>query len=338
MPILEYNYTVWIVYTATHLLLELTVLYLSGNNGLTAASTRLPHGKRNLRRTAACIRLSCSVLNACLIPIWKQPSDGRLHTAASRYIEQPPHSRLQTAAWRVKKHLSRNSCLTAFSRRLSCGEFQQKLSGGWYNSGYVHTVCFLTFSEIQHLFYSKENDWGFSTFIPWNVSFFSCDNNLIYFTSCPLLYGYFDRWIKFLAAVLQCGAVQHLRNKTMILFSNYGTLNIFRICWIQRKVITMLRKIPSLCMSMSSLMLLMESGQWKYSLQIILQKRRIRSKPLSRPNKHFYWCLIYTIVFEICGCVFLEWTIMLLNSYIICVSPYLRVVSPYKITSFVYLH
>ncbi len=25
-----------------------------------------------------------------LIPIWKQPSDGRLHTAASRYIEQLP--------------------------------------------------------------------------------------------------------------------------------------------------------------------------------------------------------------------------------------------------------
>ena len=40
----------------------------------------------------------------------------RLHMAASRYIEQPPHSRLQTAAWRVKKHLFQNSCLTALSR------------------------------------------------------------------------------------------------------------------------------------------------------------------------------------------------------------------------------
>ncbi len=116
-----------------------------------------------------------------LIPIWKQPSDGRLHTAASwekeppshsrlhtavsrgikclshtysetantrglqtaisQYIEQPPHSRLQTAAWRFKKPLSRNSCLTAFSKRLSCGEFQQKLSGGWYDSGYVEDEC-----------------------------------------------------------------------------------------------------------------------------------------------------------------------------------------------------
>ncbi len=78
-----------------------------------------------------------TVLNVCLIPIWKQPSDGRLHTAALRYIEQPPHSCLQMATWRVKKHLSRNRCLTAFSKRLSCGEFQQKLSGGWYDSGYV---------------------------------------------------------------------------------------------------------------------------------------------------------------------------------------------------------
>jgi len=26
------------------------------------------------------------------------------------------------------------------------------------------------FSEIQHLFYSKENDWGYSHFIAWNVS------------------------------------------------------------------------------------------------------------------------------------------------------------------------
>ncbi len=130
-------YTVWIVYSATHLLLELTVWYLSGNSRLTAASTRLPHGKKNLCLTAACIRLSRGVLNACLIPIWKEPSDGRLHTAASQYIEQPPHSRLQTAAWQVKKHISRNSCLTGFSKRLSCSEFKQKLSGGWYDSGYV---------------------------------------------------------------------------------------------------------------------------------------------------------------------------------------------------------
>ncbi len=44
------------------------------------------------------------------------------------------------AAWRVKKNLSRHSCLTAFLKQLSCGEFQQKLSGGWYDSGYV-PVC-----------------------------------------------------------------------------------------------------------------------------------------------------------------------------------------------------
>ncbi len=132
-----YPYTVWIVYTTTHLLLELTLWYLSGNSRLTATSTRLPHGKNNLRLKAACIRLSRGALNACLIPIKKQLSHGRLQTVISRYIELPPQSRLQTAALRFKKHLSRNSCLTVISKRLSCGEFQQKLSGGLYDLGYV---------------------------------------------------------------------------------------------------------------------------------------------------------------------------------------------------------
>ncbi len=122
-------YTVWIIYTATHLLLELTIWYLSGNSRLTAASTWLTHGKKNLHLTATCIRLSRRVLNACLIPIWKQSSDGRLYTAASWHIEQPPYSRLQMAAWRVKKHLSLNSCLTAFPKWLY---------GGWYDSGNVY--------------------------------------------------------------------------------------------------------------------------------------------------------------------------------------------------------
>lgn len=27
--------------------------------------------------------------------------------------------------------------------------------------------------EISHLFFSKENDWGFSHFVPWNVSHFT---------------------------------------------------------------------------------------------------------------------------------------------------------------------
>ena len=48
-----------------------------------------------------------------LIPIGKQLSDGRLRTAASGEKEPPSHS------------------------RLSCGEFQQKLSGRWYDSGHV---------------------------------------------------------------------------------------------------------------------------------------------------------------------------------------------------------
>ena len=37
-------------------------------------------------------------------------------------------------------------------------------------SFFKYLVFHTIFSEIQHLFYSKENDWGFSTFIPWNVS------------------------------------------------------------------------------------------------------------------------------------------------------------------------
>ena len=36
----------------------------------------------------------------------KQPSQGRLQTAISCYIEQPPHSHLQTGAWRGEKYLS----------------------------------------------------------------------------------------------------------------------------------------------------------------------------------------------------------------------------------------
>ncbi len=44
----------------------------------------------------------------------KQPSHGHLQTAVSWYIEQPPH------IW------------------LSSGEFQQKLDGGWHDSGYVY--------------------------------------------------------------------------------------------------------------------------------------------------------------------------------------------------------
>ncbi len=67
--------TVWIVYTATHLLLELTVWYLSGKSRLTAASTPLPHGKKNLLHTA--VSRGITFL-----------SDTYLKTAVSR---PPPH-------------------------------------------------------------------------------------------------------------------------------------------------------------------------------------------------------------------------------------------------------
>ncbi len=105
------HYTVWIIHTATYHLLQLIVWYLSGNSLLMAASRRLTHRKKNIRLTAACKWLSHGVLNAFLIPIvtcqgglletpprWhmtlfsKQQSHGRLQTAISPYIEQPPHS------------------------------------------------------------------------------------------------------------------------------------------------------------------------------------------------------------------------------------------------------
>ena len=61
---------------------------------LTAASTRLPHGK-NLRLTAACIRLSHGVLNACLIPIWKQlPPHGCLTVYRTTASQPPANGRL----------------------------------------------------------------------------------------------------------------------------------------------------------------------------------------------------------------------------------------------------
>ncbi len=126
-------YAVWIVYIATHLLLELTVWYLTGNSRMAAASTGLPHRKKNLRLTAACIRLSNGVLNACLIPIWKQPSDGRLYTAASRYIEQPPDIRLQMAAWRVKKQLSHS----LFSQPFPNGSLAENSSRSYLAGGTI---------------------------------------------------------------------------------------------------------------------------------------------------------------------------------------------------------
>ncbi len=51
-----------------------------------------------------------------LIPIWKQLSDGHLHTAASREKEPPSHSRLHTAVSRGIKCLSHTYSETAISR------------------------------------------------------------------------------------------------------------------------------------------------------------------------------------------------------------------------------
>ena len=39
-----------------------------------------------------------------------------------------------------------------------------------YLSWMFSTVHSFISPEIQHLFYSKENDWGYSNFLPWNVS------------------------------------------------------------------------------------------------------------------------------------------------------------------------
>ncbi len=94
-----HRYTVWIVYTVTRLLLELTVWYLSANSRLTAASTRLPHGKKNLRLTAACIRLSHGVLNAfwCLYletAVWRPPPHGCLTVYRTTASQPPANGRL----------------------------------------------------------------------------------------------------------------------------------------------------------------------------------------------------------------------------------------------------
>ncbi len=51
-----------------------------------------------------------------LIPVWKPPSDGRLHTAASREKKPSSHSRLHTAVSRGIKCLSHTYSETAISR------------------------------------------------------------------------------------------------------------------------------------------------------------------------------------------------------------------------------
>ena len=152
-PNLMNHYTVWIVYTATQLLLELTVWNLSGNSRLTAASTRLSHGKKNLHLTAACIRLSHRVLNAYLIPFQNQLS----------------HGRLQTSTWQVKIHLSRNSCfpnccLAVNSSRsyLACGTILAMYTFHYNDivkasSKQHHLPLIFAFLHCSHLFLNNTN-------------------------------------------------------------------------------------------------------------------------------------------------------------------------------------
>ncbi len=76
------TYTVWIVYTVTHLLLELTVWYLSGNSCMMAASSREKD----------------------------PPSHSRQHAAVSRGIKCLSDTYLETAVWRPPTH----GCLTVY--------------------------------------------------------------------------------------------------------------------------------------------------------------------------------------------------------------------------------
>lgn len=51
-----------------------------------------------------------------------------------------------------------------------CNRLNFNLNGCLDGVFLLNDKQFFSASEIQHLFYSKENDWGYSNFIVWNVS------------------------------------------------------------------------------------------------------------------------------------------------------------------------
>ncbi len=77
------------------------------NNATHATSHGLGEDNKVIVHCVDCIyRDTPSARIDRLIPIWKQPSDSRLHTAASQEKEPPSHSRLHTAVSQGIKGLS----------------------------------------------------------------------------------------------------------------------------------------------------------------------------------------------------------------------------------------
>lgn len=86
------------------------------------------------------------------------------------------------------------------------------------NASFIHTLTYSTWScnataelrilpqkegseslprRIQHIFYSKENDWGFSHFATWNVSFSA--SYIAFYSNCVLFQDILDPekgWVK----------------------------------------------------------------------------------------------------------------------------------------------
>ena len=103
------TYTVWILYTVTHLLLELTVWYLSGNSRLTAASTREKEAPSHSRlHTAVSWVINCLCDIYLETAVWRPPPHGCLavyRTTAS----QPPGGFKNTYPWTAVSQLFPNS-------------------------------------------------------------------------------------------------------------------------------------------------------------------------------------------------------------------------------------
>lgn len=67
----------------------------------------------------------------------------------------------------------------------------------YFYSIILSLIIYVLFLEIQHLFYSKENDWGFSHFMAWNEVLdpekgYIKDDSIILEVSIILIILYYD--------------------------------------------------------------------------------------------------------------------------------------------------
>ncbi len=85
------SYTVWIVYTVKHLLLELTVWYLSGNSRLTAASTREKEPPSHSRLS---VGIKCLPDTYLETTVWRPPPHGCLTVHRTTASQLPANGRL----------------------------------------------------------------------------------------------------------------------------------------------------------------------------------------------------------------------------------------------------